>query len=700
MAIHADDFEELPEHEPAWMALDRATACRKQLLAAGFLPLPCNGKIPPVAGWSDIEVTRKIIDKWATEYSEALNSGIICRTTPAIDLDILHVEAADALEQLAREHFEERGNILVRFGQAPKRLIVLRTDEPFNKIKRLFVPPNGKAPGEKDPGIEILCHGQQFVAFGTHPDTHRPYSWHGGEPGQIKRDDLPYVREADMRAFIEDATKLLVEDFGFKIKTDDASKHKANGSEQPRYDGTAGIRERAWARAALDGCVEDLAATAAGSRNDALNKKAFRLGRAIARGWIGRDEVEAALIQAMRDNGYEADKGAKAVEATLRSGIDSGLLDPHPDLNGDGDGDTKDSDFEEAATDNSAETPLIKTSEQFVAGFVPPDYLVDGLLQEGFLYSLTGATGAGKTCITLRLAASTALGVVFAGRETKQRRVLYLAAENPDDVRMRWIALSQHMDFEIAKIEVFFVEGVFRISRMAKRLKEEADKHGGNFGLVVIDTSPVFYEGDEENSRTQQGRHAEMLRNLIAIIPGKPTVLANCHPVKNATIDNLVPAGGGNFLNQVDGNLTAAKTDSTIELHTQGKFRGVDFAPMHFLIKTVTHQDVKDSSGRLIPTVICEWISDREKESIAAQKVSDEDAVLQHIADNPKASLASIAIAMDWKLYSGEPNKMKASRCIKALLKHKLIKETRSGTYRLTPEGNAALGKKDEDDDD
>jgi len=92
--------------------------------------------------------------------------------------------------------------------------------------------------------------------------------------------------------------------------------------------------------------------------------------------------------------------------------------------------------------------PLIKSSKEFVAGFVPPDYLVDGLLQEAFLYSLTGATGAGKTAITLRLAATTALGIVFANRETKKRRVLYLAAENPADVRMRWIALAQQMDFD------------------------------------------------------------------------------------------------------------------------------------------------------------------------------------------------------------------------------------------------------------
>ena len=154
------------------------------------------------------------------------------------------------------------------------------------------------------------------------------------------------------------------------------------------------------------------------------------------------------------------------------------------------------------------------------------------------------------------------------------------------------------MGFEVDEIEVYFIEGVFKISQMAEGFKREAERVGGEFGLVIIDTGPVFYEGDDENNRTQQGNHAKMLRDLIDIVPGKPTVIANCHPVKNASPDNLVPAGGGNFLNQVDGNLTAAKNESTCELHWQGKFRGADFAPLYFGIKTVTHERLKDSKGK------------------------------------------------------------------------------------------------------
>src|ERR1700730_11745508 len=96
-----------------------------------------------------------------------------------------------------------------------------------------------------------------------------------------------------------------------------------------------------------------------------------------------------------------------------------------------------------AATDTPS--PIIKTSKEFVTGFVPPEYVVVGLLQRRFIYSNTGQTGAGKTAVALRLAASAALGILFAGRVTKKMRVLFAAAENPDDVRMRWIALADHM---------------------------------------------------------------------------------------------------------------------------------------------------------------------------------------------------------------------------------------------------------------
>src|SRR5262249_13606255 len=187
-------------------------------------------------GWQDIAATKRIIDKWETEFVDAVSTGILTRTVPAIDIDLMHPEAAAAVEALAREHFEERGNILVRFGKAPKRAILLRTDEPFKKIVRKFTMPDGS-----EQRIEIMGNGQQVVCYGLHKDTHQPYSWHGGEPGTVKREDLPYVRQADMEAFIDAAAELLVKEFGFVLVE---NKAKANGTkQQAKTNGPAGVRE-------------------------------------------------------------------------------------------------------------------------------------------------------------------------------------------------------------------------------------------------------------------------------------------------------------------------------------------------------------------------------------------------------------------------------------------------------------------------
>ena len=682
--ITDDAFEELPDREPTWAALDRVTIYRKQLLASGYSPVPVNGKRIHLSDWQNIRATPAIIETWATTRTDHLSTGVLCRDTPFIDVDILNEEVCEQVEALFESELE---NSAVRIGRPPKRAIPFRTDTPFKKIATQFKDLNGIVHK-----VEVLGDGQMCVVDGVHPDTHKPYRWHGGEPGpKLKREDLPLLTAETAAAFVAAAAKIM-RDAGWteveSKKTNGKSNDRGNNAGRAESESA---RERAYAQAALDGCAEELAGTAAGDRNNSLYKKAFRLGTMAARGWIARTEIETALFDAAAACGLAADDGEMQTRRTINSGLDDGATVPRPNLD-----DQKDDGEWQDAVQSSA-TLLIKSSKEFVAGFVPPEYVVVGLLQRRFFYSLTGQTGAGKTAIMLLLSASTALGRLFAGKETIPIRVLYLAAENADDVRMRWIALAQNTGFDIDAIEVYFVEGRFSLSKSLQLLRAEAERHGGEFGLVIVDTGPTFFEGKDENENKQLGDHACLLRRLIDTIPGQPCVIANCHPTKNATPEQLIPRGGGAFLNETDGNLTASKTDSTVELHWQGKFRGADFAPMQFLIRTVTHQDLKDSGGRLIPTVIAEHISDQAKVSgrpfdpikddIAAAAHKDEDAVLAFIGNNPAASWANIAIALGWKLFNGDPHKTKVARCIKALVKAKLVKATRAGHYKLTPEG-------------
>jgi hypothetical protein len=89
--------------------------------------------------------------------------------------------------------------------------------------------------------------------------------------------------------------------------------------------------------------------------------------------------------------------------------------------------------------------------------------------------------------------------------------------------------------------------------------------------------------------------------------------------------------------------------------------------------------------------VICECIGEQAREEIAAAKRNDEDKVLSLIERDPTITQAKIAQAMKWELFDGKPHRTKAARCIDRLVEDKLVKETRSGRWQLTPEGKKVL---------
>ncbi len=339
------------------------------------------------------------------------------------------------------------------------------------------------------------------------------------------------------------------------------------------------------------------------------------------------------------------------------------------------------------ANDATGNGPRILSSSEFVRGFVPPDYVVDGILQRGFCYSLTAATGAGKTAITLRLLASIALGSLFGGVGVQQGNTLMLCGENPDDVRMRWIAMSEQMSFDVGEIDCHFIEGVFSIRDSYARIQAKAAQLGG-LAFVLVDTSATYFQGDDENSNRELGDHARMLRQLTRL-PGNPCVVANCHPTKNAAPDNLLPRGGGAFIAEVDGNLCLSKTEQVAELHWQGKFRGPDFGALAFEMITVTSPQLVDSKGRPVPTVIAKPLTECEHAAKADATDLDLQRLLKTMADTPAASIATLATAAGWTVKGGAPHKSKVARLLNILKGQKLVVKELNA-WRLTPSGEKA----------
>jgi hypothetical protein len=186
---------------------------RLRLLNNGFAPLPAAGKAILLKGWQAANVTPEAIQSWERgKHQSHRNTGIRTKDTPAFDIDIKHLAAAEAVEALVRERCRRQGKLLVRIGKAPKRAVLFRTDSPFTKIARSLTAPDGSA-GQK---LEFLGDGQQVIAHGIHPDTKRPYTWCGGTPWEVPASALPLITEANARALLDDAAALLVERFGYR----------------------------------------------------------------------------------------------------------------------------------------------------------------------------------------------------------------------------------------------------------------------------------------------------------------------------------------------------------------------------------------------------------------------------------------------------------------------------------------------------
>jgi hypothetical protein len=332
---------------------------------------------------------------------------------------------------------------------------------------------------------------------------------------------------------------------------------------------------------------------------------------------------------------------------------------------------------------------LIQSSGEFVAGFIPPEYLLDGILIRRFAYSVTAHPGGGKTALALLLAMHVARGSRFDDHGVERGRVLYFASENSVDVQMRWLAMAEHYKFDVNKIEVFFVSGATKLSEIAARINTEAAAIG-DLALVIVDTSAATFEGDEENGNVAMLEHAKRMRSLT-LLGGGPTVLTLCHPVKNAGDDNLRPRGGGAFEGEMDGNLTVRKKGTLVELHHSEKFRGGEFAPMVFELKEATAETLKDKKGRTMRTVLAVTLDERGIAVAMAAGRRDEDLVLGALHKHKGASLGDLAKDLGW-LYGKQerPNKMRVKRAIESLVKAKLA-VTNRGSWLVTPKGEIEL---------
>lgn len=178
------------------MSTNRFLDTAATLVRGGYsiIPLQYGEKRPVGSGWTETRTTLESLPAWP----ERGNIGILAANTPAVDLDIRDEAFCVSLEAWIVDRF---GEAPVRIGSAPKRLLMFRALTPFRKVQsRAWTDSEGR-----DHRVEILGEGQQFVAFGLHPDTRKPYRWVSeDDPRTIAVEDLPLIDPEGARAVVSE----------------------------------------------------------------------------------------------------------------------------------------------------------------------------------------------------------------------------------------------------------------------------------------------------------------------------------------------------------------------------------------------------------------------------------------------------------------------------------------------------------------
>ena len=324
----------------------------------------------------------------------------------------------------------------------------------------------------------------------------------------------------------------------------------------------------------------------------------------------------------------------------------------------------------------------IQTAAEFTADFVAPEYIVDGVIRRGMLYTLTAPTGSGKTAVMLYAATSIAQGHQFFDREVERGDVLFMAGENPDDVRARMIATMEFNGIDPFDCGVHFIPGTISIRADLDRLKAEASKLP-NLVMVVVDTFAAYFDGEDENSNAQALDFARIIRQITEF-PSKPAVVMPAHPVKGATRTNLAPKGGSSLVNEVDGNLTLWNDGGIISMHWQVKLRGPEFEPLTFELHRFESDTIRDAKGRRMPTVLAKPMLTARRMDVAQENMSNEDKLLLNISDNPGMSQRDRGVAI------GVKHQTQVRRIVSKLMDQKLVKAFRTN-LELTKDGEKAV---------
>ena len=201
----------------------------------------------------------------------------------------------------------------------------LMGESPSGSLHHYFRRPSGieikNSASEIAAGVDVRGDGGMVIA----PPSVKPgvgeYKWLNSEAiAEAPAWLIEITRKPPAVVVVEDSPPLAPAGAALSI-SEQALANVAQSRGAPR-------NERPYCERALNDQCDALAAERKGGRNIALNTAALKLGQFIGPGRLSESEVRPQLFAAATANGLVTDKGERAVNATIDSGISAGMKNP------------------------------------------------------------------------------------------------------------------------------------------------------------------------------------------------------------------------------------------------------------------------------------------------------------------------------------------------------------------------------------
>lgn len=569
---------------------DSAAALRSN----GYLPIPIapRSKRPLIERWQAYEYRPGDEAKFPADAG----AGVLCGLVRGIDIDVMQPRLAKIAIEAARMTW---GDMPMRIGRAPKAMLLVRTATAGAKLQSLRFRFPDDPPGSKPHGIEILGLGQQFVAYGTHPDTGREYQWEGAELLEVPFQHLPIATEDELHGYLAACNNLMMEAGGIpsgNLAHRDAQQRTAN-DELAAYNPE-----------------ECAAAVAAIANNDLSWDDWIYVGLAIkgALGEEGRAAFHAFSRQSSKYDPAEADRAYSSFRperigaGTLyRLAFDGGWKRP-----------THDVDVSALFGAHAAPVAPDRLAPQRVEDILlqqPQGWIMRGIIPKNGLVLVYGQSGSGKSFLTLDIAGAIARGERWQERRVKQGGVIVVAGEG--HIRLRLAAYMQQHGLapaDLARLRVVNTNLDLRNPRghlapLLASLRRAAEEMGG-VSLIVLDTLNSMMGAGDENESADMGAMILAARSIMAALACSAVYIhhsgkdeqrgARGHSSLRAAVDTEIQVKAGSGIERL----------ATITKQRDGE-TGVDFP---FRLVTVdlgpsqdpdADSDERDSSCAVAPLV-------------------------------------------------------------------------------------------------